>query len=142
MKRIPEINVYVRYCETDAGGHVNNASYFLYFEEARTKFFATLGFGPTEREHLHFIVARTECDFIAQAYAGQILTVKTMVSKIGTKSYTVVHEITDMETGVSIAKGSAVIVCFNYQEQQSVPIPASLHAMLEEYMQPVSVQKG
>ena len=140
MKSIPEVDVYVRFCETDAGGHISNTSYFLYFEEARTKFFASIGFGPIVREHIHFIVARTECDFIAQAYAGQTLKVKTTVSKIGTKSYTMVHEIKEVETGSIIAKGSAVIVCFNFQEQQSVRIPADLRKTLEAYLKTTSGQ--
>jgi acyl-CoA thioester hydrolase len=140
VKSIPEVDVYVRYCETDAGGHVNNTSYFLYFEEARTKFFSAIGFGPKEREHIHFIVARTECDFIAQAYGGQTLKVKTTVSKIGTKSYTMVHEIREAETEAIIAKGSAVIVCFNFQKQQSVTIPAELRTTLEAYLKITSGQ--
>ncbi len=68
----PTIEVYVRYCETDAGGHVSNTSYFLYLEEARTKFFETIGFGLGKRQDMNFIVAQTGCDFIAQAYAAQI----------------------------------------------------------------------
>jgi acyl-CoA thioester hydrolase len=141
MNSIREVDVYVRFCETDAGGHVSNTSYFLYFEEARTKFFATIGFGPKEREHMHFIVARTDCDFIAQAYAGQTLTVKTDVSKIGTKSYTMVHEIIQAETGAIIARGSTVIVCFDFHEQQSVEIPTELRTTLEEHLKVASVQK-
>ncbi len=54
-----KIDIYVRFCETDAGGHVNNTSYFFYFEEARTKFFETIGLGPSKRT-IHFIVAQTE----------------------------------------------------------------------------------
>lgn len=128
------IDIYVRYCETDAGGHVNNTSYFIYFEEARTKFFQAIGYGPKKRE-INFIVARAECDFLEQAYAGQILTVTTYVSKIGTKSYTMTHEITDATTGSPIAKGLAVIVCFDFQTQQSKVIPDLLRTKLAAYME-------
>lgn len=128
-----DIEIYVRYFETDAGGHVNNTSYFIYFEEARTKFFKLIGFGPQERS-INFIVARTECDYLAQAYAGQSLTVKTKVSKVGTKSYTMAHNIYDAETGEHIAKGSAVVVCFDYEAQQSIVIPDELREKLEEHM--------
>ena len=129
------VDIYVRYCETDAGGHVSNTSYFLYFEEGRTKFFESIGFGP-KRRSIHFIVAQTECDFRAQAYAGQNLTVTTNVSRIGTKSYTMAHEITNKETGDLIATGGAVIVCYNFETEQSEEIPNNLRAILEEQLEP------
>lgn len=33
-----ETQVKVRFCETDALGHINNTSYFIYLEEARIAF--------------------------------------------------------------------------------------------------------
>ena len=129
-----KIDIYVRFCETDAGGHLSNTSYFLYFEEARTKFFEAIGFGPKKRS-INFIVAQTECDFLAQAYAGQTLTVTTKVSKIGTKSYTMAHKIKEPETGIVIATGSAVIVCFNFQKQGTELIPNQLRSELEKHME-------
>lgn len=33
-----ETAVKVRFCETDALGHISNISYFIYLEEARTDF--------------------------------------------------------------------------------------------------------
>ena len=134
MKTIPEVDIYVRFCETDAGGHVSNTSYFLYFEEARTKFFGSIGFGSKDRKNFNFIVARIECNFISQSYASQILRVTTGVSNIGTKSYKLVHEIKDASTGALIANGSAVIVCYNFQEKHSIEIPTDLRTTLEEYL--------
>ena len=139
MNKIPDIDVYVRYCETDAGGHVNNTSYFIYLEEARTKFFATLGLAPSERKNLNFIVGRVECDFIAQAYAGQTLTISTTVSRIGTKSFTIKNEIKEAETGSLIAVGSAVTVCFNFEEQRSIEIPNYLRTLLDVRLEQTSI---
>ena len=135
----PTIEVYVRYCETDAGGHVSNTSYFLYLEEARTKFFETIGFGLGKRQDMNFIVAQTGCDFIAQAYAAQNLSVTTTISKIGTKSFTMKHEILDTETGAVIARGGTVIVCFNFETQQTIEITPALRSALEKYVVTSSV---
>lgn len=134
MGAVEDFEIYVRYCETDAGGHVNNTSYFIYLEEARTKFFAAIGLSPQEREDLNFIVAHAECNFIAQAYAGQNLRLTTTITKIGTKSFTMSHDIIEVTSGTLIAKGSAVVVCFNYKEQKSIEIPEKLHSVLEMNM--------
>lgn len=131
-----EIDVYVRYCETDAAGHVNNTSYFYYFEEGRMKFFETIGFKSGEPD-VDFIVARTECDFLAQSYAGQTLSVTTAVEDIGTKSYKITHEVKNRDDGELIATGSAVIVCFDFESQQTVDIPTHLREQLMRHMKTV-----
>lgn len=135
MAKSHEIEVYVRFCETDAAGHVNNTSYFLYLEEARTKFFRVLGFDRENRDSfLDFILASTSCDYLSQAYGAQMLKILTNVSRVGTKSFSVDHLITDADTEETIAKGSAVIVCFNYEKQKTKDIPDTLRGTLESYL--------
>lgn len=132
MSLTHEIEVYVRFSETDAAGHVNNTSYFLYLEEARTKFFNGVGIGrDSPYAYLSFILASTKCDYVAQAYAGQTLKVSTSVARIGTKSFDVKHVVTNADSKVIVAEGYATIVCFNYEEQKTEPIPASLKENLE-----------
>ena len=138
MKSIADTDVYVRFCETDSGGHVNNASYFFYFEEARTRFFNSI----LEREdQINFIIARAECDYVAQAFAAQTLTVKSSITHIGTKSFTIVHEIYEKSSQKLIAKARAVIVCFDFRQQKSVPISDKLRAELAQYINVDSVQE-
>lgn len=142
MKTIPDVDVYVRFCETDAGGHVSNTSYFCYLEEARTKFFTAIHFGFEQaNEENSFILARTECDFIAQAYAAQTLTVKSSIEHIGTKSFTLLHEIYEKKTDTLLARGRAVVVCFNFLEQRSVEIFPELRRTLQEYINTGSIQE-
>lgn len=135
MKGIPEFDIYVRFCETDAAGHVNNASYFFYLEEARMKFFDVPSFHEIQvRENLSFIVASVNCDFLKQAYAKQILTVTTEIKRVGTKSFNVENRILLAETRDIIAIGSATVVCFNFETQKSVTIPSELRSILEQYL--------
>ncbi|MDQ7863754.1 acyl-CoA thioesterase [Peribacillus frigoritolerans] len=70
--------------KTDALGHINNTSYFVYLEEARMKFFEALGLA-TNVESWNFLLASTKCDFIAQGYFNQPLTIRTSLTKVGTK---------------------------------------------------------
>ncbi|UOE53180.1 acyl-CoA thioesterase [Bacillus sp. CMF12] len=126
-----EMQVTVRFCETDALGHVNNTSYFIYLEEARVKYFETLGYSMDVKKW-SFILASTKCDFLSQGYFNQILTVKTRVSRIGTKSFQLDHEIVCTQTGDLIAKGSAVIVYFDFGKQESAVIPDLLREGLNQ----------
>ena len=138
MKSIADTDIYVRFCETDSGGHVNNASYFFYFEEARTRFFKSI---LEQEDRINFIIARSECDYVAQAFAAQTLTVKSSIAHIGTKSFTMVHEVYEKTSEKLIAKGRAIIVCFDFQQQKSIPISDELRAKLAQYINVDSVQE-
>ncbi|MFE8700427.1 acyl-CoA thioesterase [Cytobacillus sp. FJAT-54145] len=128
-----EIQVTVRFGETDALGHINNASYFIYLEEARIRFFESVGYNMNVKSW-NFILASTKCDFVSQGYFNQILTIKTYVSKIGTKSFQLEHEIICSQTNALIAKGNAIIVYFDFVNQKSDVIPAELREGLESYL--------
>ncbi|MDF2855782.1 MAG: thioesterase [Neobacillus sp.] len=128
-----EIQITVRFGETDALGHINNASFFIYFEEARIRFFETMGY-KMNTEDWKFILASTKCDFISQGYFNQSLTIKSYISKIGTKSFQLDHDILDTNTEKLIAKGNAVMVHFDFQLQKSEPLPELLVESLNQHL--------
>ena len=128
-----ELSVIVRFCETDALGHINNTSYFIYLEDARIKFFQALGY-EMDISQWNFILASTKCDFVDQGYFNQTLKITTAVSNIGTKSFRLNHEILDSSTGKLIARADAVIVYFNFETQQSENLPDLLRAELERHL--------
>lgn len=128
-----ETGVKVRFCETDALGHISNISYFIYLEEARTDFFIELGFGA-DLEDWKVILASAKCDFVRQGYYNQKLKVVSEVRKIGNSSFTIVHRIEDEETGELIANGEASAVYFDFKEQKSERIPDNLRNMLEKHL--------
>ncbi|WP_027409340.1 acyl-CoA thioesterase [Anoxybacteroides tepidamans] len=122
----------VRFCETDALGHVNNTNYFVYLEEARIRLFEQLGYS-TDVHEWRFILASAKCDFVRQAYFGQTLEVETNVGNIGNKSFQLVHRILDAKTKALVALGEATVVYFNFETQKSEPIPDELRRHLEKY---------
>lgn len=128
-----ETKVKVRFCETDALGHISNISYFIYLEEARTDFFIDLGFGA-DLDDWKVILASAKCDFVRQGYYNQKLKVVSEVQRIGRSSFTIVHKIQDAETGELIANGEASAVYFDFKEQKSETIPDNLRKMLEKHL--------
>jgi acyl-CoA thioester hydrolase len=122
----------VRCGETDALGHINNTSYFIYMEEARVKFFQHLGFGMDVKDW-RFILASTTCDYIAQGFFNDELDVTAEVTEIGTKSFCLMHHMINRKTGRLIAKGKAVIVYFDFDKQASEALPDFLKSELSRH---------
>lgn len=133
-----DIEIYVRFCETDAAGHVNNVSYYIYMEEARSKFFELSEMDDWKKRHggkIHFVVVSTRCNYRRQAYAKQKLSVSTRISRIGNKSFEFEHNMKDAATGEIIADGGSVAVIFDSEKQQAVEIPEQIREVLKGYME-------
>jgi len=109
----------VRFRDCDAMGHVNNAVYSTYLEQARI---GVLG-GLSE-----FILARVEIDFRSELRNGEEVEVRTRCSRIGKKSFDLEHVISAGDRVVAEAK--SVLVSYDYGRGASVPVPAELRHRL------------
>ncbi|HET7627412.1 MAG TPA: thioesterase family protein [Bacillales bacterium] len=127
-----EIELTVRFGETDLLGHVNNANYFSYLEHARVQFIKEIDV-ENSYDGWQLILASIKCDFVAQTFFDQKLTVATYVSRIGNSSFTLVQPIYDSETKELVAKGESVLVYFDFEEQKSKPIPDAWRRQLGKY---------
>ncbi|MRG86801.1 acyl-CoA thioesterase [Salinibacillus xinjiangensis] len=134
-----ECTVRVRASETDALGHVNNVSYFIYYEEARIELFRELV--PTiTLEDWPFILAYTSSSFKQQGYFDEKLTIQTFVRRIGNKSFELQHEILN-ERGV-ISIGNETVVYFDFNTQKAAPIPDDIRLKLESYLETNEIKEG
>jgi acyl-CoA thioester hydrolase len=119
----------VRFRDCDGLAHVNNAVYLTYLEQARFAFWQRLtGVGGIPRS---FIVARVECDYRAQATAGDRLVVRLRVMAVGKSSFTFEYEIVNARTRVVVATARTVQVMYDYQAARSIPVPDDIRARLE-----------
>ena len=101
----------VRFRDCDPMGHVNNAVYSTYLEQARIGVLG--GLDP-------FILARVEIDFRAELRAGEEVEVASRCSRVGTKSFDLEHVI--RADGRVVAEAKSVLVGYDYEAGQSVPI--------------------
>ncbi|HUP33063.1 MAG TPA: thioesterase family protein [Gaiellaceae bacterium] len=109
----------VRFRDCDAMGHVNNAVYSTYLEESRIGVLGAL----TE-----FILARVEIDFRSELRMGEEVEVRTRCSRIGSKSFDLEHVIAS--DGRVVAEARSVLVAYDYERGESVPVPAALRKRL------------
>lgn len=126
----------VRFRDCDPLGHVNNAVYLTYLEQARFNLWrAQLGFQAKSASDagprgIGFILARVECDFRAQAKYGDDLDVKLSLGEFGRSSFTYTYEIVNATTGQLMAAAKTVLVWFDYDAQKPTPIDDETKAKL------------
>lgn len=108
------LDIQLRFSDTDALGHVNNATYLSYLELARIEYVRRL-FAITDWRQLEFIVARVEIDYRSPAVPGDELLVGTRVSRMGGASFDMDYRITEKKSGRLVAEAKTVQVCFDYK---------------------------
>src|SRR4051812_32841765 len=95
----------VRFRDLDSLGHVNNAVYATYLEQARIEFLQR--FGAT---HLEMILARLEIDFRGQLGLGEQVEIEVRPASVGTKSFTL--DYTVRAGGRVVAEAKSVLVAY------------------------------
>lgn len=120
---VTSLDLQVRFGDTDALGHVNNAVYASYAELGRIDYIARLGLPSTG-----FILARLVMDFRRQVKLGEKCRITTQIARVGTTSMTMRQV---MYAAEEVAcEYEAVVVWFDYQSNRPVPIPADQRALM------------
>jgi len=124
----------VRFRDLDAMGHVNNAVFFTFFEEGRLAFFISASPGD-KFPGFDFILAHISCDYLKPVTIDDRLTLQIQVGKIGGKSFTFDYTVLDRnETEVIYATGKSIQVCYDYEKEETMPVPGRLNKLLEQYL--------
>jgi len=124
----------VRWSDMDALGHVNNAAYFSYLEQARVSWLASLkatstlnpgGYGP--------VVVTAQCAFHKPIVYPATIEIHLYGGSPGKSSFDTFYEIRDVQEREKIyTTGSAKVVWVNHQTKKSVPIPDGIRRLLPE----------
>ena len=121
MPRTTETQIRVRYAETDLLGSVYYGNFFTYFGVARHEHLRQLGTGLAELlkdEGITMGVLEATCRYHAPAYFDDLLTVRTTVEEMRTRTatfrYELAREATPIATGrtvqIFLQGGSAVAI--------------------------------
>ena len=115
---------YVRWGDLDAFGHVNNATYLVYAQEARYEW----------SKMIEMVVARAEVDFLAPIYEGDIyLDIEIWVNRIGTSSFGVTYEMKNGDELVAVVKSVQVTV--SMETKKSRPLNDAERDFLNKYLE-------
>ena len=92
----------VRFADTDAMGHVNNAVYLTYCEMARIRYWTDVTGEPVAAGHEgaeSLILAEARITYRAPVFHTETVTVETRATRIGRSSFTLEHRLTACAPG-------------------------------------------
>lgn len=115
------VPIQLRFADTDALGHINNANYLSYFEMARVVYFNEILGDVIDWKSKGIILARSEVDYRIPLFLNDKPVVKVSCSKLGNKSFIMSYRVE--ENDKLYAEGQTVMVCFDYIENKPIPMP-------------------
>ena len=106
-----ETEIRVRYAETDKMGIVHHSNYLIWFEAGRSELCRARGFSYKEMEEQDnalMVVAETYCRYKSPAYYEDVLTVRTQVAEIRSRSIRFIYEIVRASDDTLLAEGETL----------------------------------
>ena len=133
------VEIVVRFADTDAMGHVNNAVYLTYCEMARIRYWTDvtgepIALGTEGAESL--ILAEARITYRAPAFHGEIVTVESRATRIGRSSFTLAHRLMAAVPGATprlVAVSESILVRYDYASARPVPLSPAHIAAIEAF---------
>lgn len=126
----------VRWGDMDAFGHVNNAVYLTYFEQARVDWWDSLDMNTHRSQSgLRYgpVVLTAQCYFKLPVFYPSRLMVDVYASPPGRSSFVLDYEIRLAEDPDTVyTEGSTKIVWVDYQATKAVRLPDAIRSTLPE----------
>jgi acyl-CoA thioester hydrolase len=106
-----EIQIRVRYAETDRMGLLHHANYLVYFEQGRTELLRQTGrtYKDVEDEGFYLVLAKIEVRYRAPARYDDLLTLHTTV--VRRTPVRIDHEYRLVRAAELLAEGSSTLAC-------------------------------
>lgn len=122
----------VRWRDLDALGHVNNAVYLTYLEQARVHYLRELGLATGSPDDIGMILAEVTCTYRAPLSLGEQVTIRVRVSELRNSSFIFEYRVEGGD-GRLAATARSVQVCYDYQAGHAVPIPDRWRSTITDY---------
>jgi acyl-CoA thioester hydrolase len=108
-----EIQIRVRYAETDRMGLLHHANYLVYFEQARTELLRDVGatYKALEDQGYLLVLTRFEVRYRKPAHYDDLLTIRTTVEKV--TFVRIDHRYEVLRDGDLLAEGTSTLACID-----------------------------
>lgn len=124
----------VRYGDLDPQGHVNNAKYLTYCEQARISYVSHLGLwkGGSFLD-IGIILADLKITFQAPILFGEKVHVGVRTTRMGNKSLTMEHCIEQVESLQRYVDCTVILVAYDYHRQSTIPVPPNWREAIADF---------
>ena len=112
-------NIQTRWKDMDSFGHINNAVYLTYIEDARTTLFKRWNLNSQNKS---VIVASLKIDYFTQIKHPSKLIIGSKISRIGNSSFDIQSAIFIDGLKKPAALSLVICVCYDYENGQSVTV--------------------
>lgn len=129
----------VRYGDLDPQGHLNNARYLTYFEQARVHYLTELGLFSKDQSftEIGVIIADIHIRYLVPVFWGTPVKVGVRTVKIGGKSLTVEQCIVGETGKPAYATGTVILVAYDYATHATIPVPEAWRKVIALYDRPL-----
>lgn len=131
-----KVPIQVRFSDTDMLGHINNVSYFSYFETGRLAYFEELNLSPylfNLEQQQSIVTANLECQYLREIRLGQPIDLWIKCERIGKSSLDLAYAIHLPKVNTVAAVGRGTVVLISIATGKSCPLPEKVHQILTEY---------
>jgi acyl-CoA thioester hydrolase len=120
-----EIQIRVRYAETDRMGLLHHANYLVYFEQGRTELLRAQGFTYRDIEDggFYLVLTKLQVRYKSPAYYDDLLTLRTTV--VRTTLVKIEHKYELLRDGALLAEAETTLGCVD-REGKVQPLPETL----------------
>ncbi|HBL55995.1 MAG TPA: acyl-CoA thioesterase [Candidatus Lambdaproteobacteria bacterium] len=134
LKTFPVVaTIPVKWGDMDAFQHVNNVIYFRYFETVRIQYFETLGWLEIlEQLGIGPILGSISCRFRIPLTYPDTVFAGAKITEIREKRFSMEYLIVSEKHPEPVAEGTGIVVCYNYQKNQTTQIPEIIHQAVEK----------
>ena len=128
-----EVKIRVRYKDTDKMGVVYHSNYIVYYEEARTEMFRSIGIPYSELEEQGIMtpILEVESKYIAPAYYDEVVTVRATIAEEPMARMNITYEVLD-EQGRTINTGRTILGFVNAATRRPCRAPEALLQVIRE----------
>ena len=130
-----ELELDVRYYETDQMGIVHHSNYIRYFECGRSAMMAEIGLPieMIEQAGIMLPIVAVECRYKRPAKMGDRIRIVSIIDKVPTAKMTVRSEIYNQKDEL-LVEGSVTLGFIDAQTRRPVRCPQNFVSILEQYI--------
>jgi acyl-CoA thioester hydrolase len=123
----------VAWGDMDALGHVNNTTYFRWFESVRIGYFARIGWAADLASGgVGPILAQTSCTYRAPLVFPDEVVLAARVEDVGEDRFTMRYRVVSQRLGRLAAEGEARVVSFDYGTGTKTALPERVRAAIAD----------